>query len=346
MTARRVRWSVEVLLGLPQVAPIAHLFRMISQDNGFEEAVGIVADVDASASRIAAATGFVEIYRGDVAGAALELLGMSDSPKVQELLLSHPTVPRGRIRLLSLEREPAGVMRDGAQAWDTGALFDVNLRALESIDKLHAAMGRNGFLSPAPITSFDFDPVSVREVLDRDGDGLCFALMERVKPPLTGFEHVSGPASWVFNATQIVSDFSAARRFYAEQLGWKVVQEASWTHADGSNCMGLPVGLAPGILVTVGVYQAQGRMEGSVEIIQFDCDGLDFSTDTPPQRGWGALRFPVSNLSDFKTRAENGGCKIIGPVEINWAPHGECTAVAAITPWGVRLEAFERQATT
>lgn len=314
---------------------------MISTDNGFQEAVGFVADIDASGARITAATGFVEIYRGEVPDAALKLLGITGSPKTRELLLSHPTVPRGHIRLLSLAGEPAGVIRDGAQAWDNGALFDVNLRALESIDDLHAAMGRNGFVSPAPITSFDFDPVSVREVLERDGDGLCFALMERVRPALAGYEHVAGPASWVFNATQIVSDFSVARSFYVDQLGWKVVQEASWKHADGRNCMGLPVGLAPDILVTVGVYQAQGRMEGSVEIIRFDCDGLDFSADAPPKRGWAALRFAVSNLSEFQALAEQGGCKTIGPVPVHWAPHGDFRAVAAITPWGVRLEAFE-----
>lgn len=314
---------------------------MIAQDNGFQEAVGIVADLDSSARRIAAALGFVEIYRGEVPAAAMTLFGIEQEARAQELLLSHPTSPRGRIRLLSLQDQSHGIMRDGAQAWDTGALFDVNIRALESIDSLHHAMGRNGFVSPAPITSFDFDPVSVREVLERDGDGLCFALMERVKPPLAGFEDVAGPASWLFNATQIVSDFSAARHFYVEQLGWQVVQEASWTHPDGRNCMGLPLGLARDLLVTVGVYQAQGLMEGSVEIIHFACEGLDFSVDGPPMRGWGGLRFPVSSLSDFQSRAERGGCETIGPVQMEWAPHGECLAVAAITPWGVRLEAFE-----
>ncbi|MFK7840678.1 MAG: hypothetical protein AB8B54_00300 [Sphingorhabdus sp.] len=314
---------------------------MIARDNGFQETVGIVADLDRSGHRLAAALGFVELYRGEVPAAALTLLGIEQDVAGQELLLSHPTSPRGHIRLLSLQDQSHGIMRDGAQAWDTGALFDVNVRALESIDSLHQAMGRNGFVAPAPITSFDFDPVSVREVLERDGDGLCFALMERVTPPLTGFENVAGPASWVFNATQIVSDFSMARHFFVEQLGWQVVQEASWTHSDGHNCMGLPVGLARDILVTVGVYQAHGLMEGSIEIIQFDCEGLDFSADGPPMRGWAALRFPVSSLADFQSRAERGGCEIIGPVEMEWAPHGKCIAVAAITPWGVRLEVCE-----
>ncbi|MEO9599426.1 hypothetical protein [Parasphingorhabdus sp.] len=310
-------------------------------DNGFQEAVGIVDDLDSSGQRIAAALGFVEIYRGKAPEAALVLLGMEDEQAVQELVLSHPTSDRGQIRLLSSQKQSHAIMRDGAQAWDTGGLFDVNIRALKSIDDLHHAMGMQGFVSPAPITGFDFDPVSVREVLERDSDGLCFALMERIKPPLSGFEDVGGPASWLFNATQVVSDFSAARDFYVEQLGWQVVQEASWTHPDGRNCMGLPAGLAPDILVTVGVYQANGLMEGSVEIIQFGCDGLDFSADCPPKRGWGALRFPVSSISDFQSRAESGGCKTIGPVPVDWALHGKCRAVAAITPWGVRLEALE-----
>ena len=105
--------------------------------------------------------------------------------------------------------------------------------------------------------------------------------------------------------------------------------------------MGLPVGLAPDIPVRVGIYQAEGRMEGSVEIIAFGCGGIDFSVGAPPQRGWASLRFPVSDLDQFLARAVAGGARIISPVMFEWAPHGRVRAGAVVTPWGARLEAME-----
>jgi catechol 2,3-dioxygenase-like lactoylglutathione lyase family enzyme len=181
-------------------------------------------------------------------------------------------------------------------------------------------------------------------VVNRDADGLCIAVMERVRPPLQGYEGLRGPASWVFNSTQIVPDFDAARAFYRDVLGWLPVQETDGpaAQASGLNCMGFPVGLAAGIGMRIGIYHPQGRMEGSVEIIQFGVKGLDFSGDGPPARGWACLRFAVGDVLDFAARARGGGCRVIGPVELDWRPHGRHRAVAAITPWGARLEAFER----
>jgi catechol 2,3-dioxygenase-like lactoylglutathione lyase family enzyme len=316
---------------------------MMTRDNGFQEVVGLVVDARASAARLCAATGFVERHVGPVASGALVLLGIGERSG-HEVLIGHPQVERGAIRLITLDGDPGGVMRDGAQAWDSGGLFDINLRALGSIEVLHRNLTTQGFAAASPITDWDFGPLSVREVVSRDGDGLCIALMERVRPSLTGYEGLFGPASWVFNATQVVSDFGAARRFYVEALGWQVVQETEGTAAlmpDGRNCMGLPRGLAGDVAMRIGIYHPQGWMEGSVEIIAFGCGGHDFSAAAPPDRGWASVRFVVSDLGAFVTAAGGGGCAVVGPVDVEWAPHGRARAAAVITPWGARLEAFE-----
>jgi len=316
---------------------------MIAQDNGFQEIVGLVADAQASADRLKAATGYAELARGPVESGALALLGVVGGG--EEVLIGHPQAGRGHIRLIALsDAAEAGLMREGGQAWDTGGIFDVNLRALPAIDALQRAFVAQGFVASAPITDWDFGTLAVREVVNRDADGLCIAVMERVRPPLQGYEGLRGPASWVFNSTQIVPDFDAARAFYRDVLGWLPVQETDGpaAQASGLNCMGFPVGLAAGIGMRIGIYHPQGRMEGSVEIIQFGVKGLDFSGDGPPARGWACLRFAVGDVLDFAARARGGGCRVIGPVELDWRPHGRHRAVAAITPWGARLEAFER----
>jgi catechol 2,3-dioxygenase-like lactoylglutathione lyase family enzyme len=313
---------------------------MISLDNGFQEAVAIVADVKASSARLQRALGFAASYNGKVPAEALELLGFPGRDGYEALLV-HPDSERGAIRLIALDGEVPARTRDGAQSWDPGGIFDINMRALQGIEPLHRALSLNGFASPAPITDWDFGPLSVREVVEADADGVVIALMERVAPPLQGYEGIGGPASWVFNSTQIVPDFESARAFYRETLGWQVVQETQLQHPDGRNCMGLPLGLAPNIGAEVGIYHPHGRMEGSVEIIAFDFAGIDFSRSAPG-RGWAALRFMVSDMDGLAGWAGQGGCEVTQVHELDWRPYGKCRAASIRTPWGARLEVLER----
>lgn len=313
---------------------------MISLDNGFQEAVAIVADADATALRLQGALRFIESHRGAAPEAALSLLGFAGRTGV-EVLLAHPDSERGAIRLIALDGEAPARMRDGAQAWDPGGIFDINIRALEGIEPLHRALSLGGFSSPAPITDWDFGPLSVREVVESDADAVVIALMERVHPPLQGYEGIGGPASWVFNSTQIVPDFAEAQRFYRETLGWQVVQESRLDHPDGRNCMGLPLGLAPGIEGQVGIYHPNGQMEGSVEIIAFDFRGIDFS-GVAPGRGWASLRFMVSDLAGLLGRASRSGCTVSEELQFDWQPHGRCIAASIRTPWGAHLELLQR----
>lgn len=316
---------------------------MLSLDNGFEEAVGIVADARATARRLAAALGYVHVHEGRVPRGALDLLGVAQEMQGTEVLLRHPDARRGAIRLVDLDGTIVPLQRDGAQAWDHGGIFDINIRALTDLDDVHAAFSANGFLSPAPVTDWDFGSLAVREVVERDADGICIAAMQRVHPPLQGYEDISGPTSWVFNSTQVVPDFDAARSLFVEALGWKPVQETESFAAgtDGANCMGFPPGLSPKIPMRIGIYHPQGRMEGSVEIIAFDCGGRDFSKAQGPLRGWAGLRFAVSDLDTMAGRLAGAGCIRSEPVEFDWLPHGRFRAVALTTPWGARLELLQ-----
>ncbi|KQM20654.1 hypothetical protein [Novosphingobium sp. Leaf2] len=318
---------------------------MIAIDNGFEEIVGIVADCEVSASRVCAATGYQRRHSGPVAAGALALLGLGGDRSGRDILLAHPDAGRGAIRLVTLDGPAASPMRDGAQAWDAGGIFDINIRALRDIDSLHGAFRDAGFVSPAPIIDWDFGPLAVREVVEKDADGLCIALMERVHPPLAGYETISGPASWVFNSTQVVADFDAARAFFLDGLGWQPVQETSSPagRADGGNCMGLPVGLASGIDMRIGIYHPHGRMEGSVEIIAFGCAGHDFSHAAPPGRGWASLRLPVTNLDEKAQALAAAGAKVSPVVVFEWAPYGQVRGLCATTAWGARFEMLELQ---
>lgn len=329
--------------GIALAAHLPHHAAMIALDNGFQEAVALVADCDGSAQRLCAALGYRPVMAGPTPPEALAMLGIA-APGAREVLIAHPDAERGAIRLITVEGlPPQPLWRDGAQAWDSGGIFDINVRALEDIEALHGALGRGGFRAHAPITDWDFGALAVREVVESDADGLCIALMQRVHPPLTGYERIGGNASWVFNSTQVVDDFEAARSLFVDRLGWLPVQETEGFagQASGANCMGLPPSLAGAIPMRIGIYHPQGRMEGSVEIIHYGCRGLDYSAKAPPARGWAALRFPVSDLAAFTARAAAAGCALSPEQAFDWAPHGPVRACAAITPWGARLEALQ-----
>lgn len=314
---------------------------MKARDDGFDEATAIVHDLDGSVARFRRIFGFRLIWQGDADPAALSLMGLDPATPAREALIGDPAQGRGNIRFFELTGQRNGVMRDGAQPWDTGGLFDINVRALRPIEPIHEQMTREGFCAFGPLTGWDFGPMSVKEAVTRDCDGLAIAVIERTAPPLEGFGHVAGPVSYVFNSTQTVPDFDAARSFYVDALGWSVVQETDFVHESGDNCMGLPVDVARVRPIRVGIYQANGRNEGSVELLHYTAETRDFSqVAQPPRRGWAALRFPLSDLDAFLDRAARGGCTIVPPRRIRLDPYGEATAAAAITPWGVRLEAF------
>lgn len=314
---------------------------MLSLNNGFEEAVGIVADCQASAQRLCRALDYQIVHDGILPMAAGQLLGLGREA-AQEVLIANPDASRGAIRLVTPEGAPGPLMRDGAQAWDSGGIFDINIRALTGIDALHSSLGAAGFRAHAPIVDWDFGALSVREVVETDADGLCIALMQRVHPPLIGYADIGGNASWVFNSTQVVPDFDAARALFVDHLGWRPVQETEGPAGTvgGANCMGLPVGMAGDIRMRIGIYHPQGRMEGSIEIISYDCGGLDFSAARAPQRGWAAVRLPVTDLTAFAAAMTNAHCEVSDTVRFDWAPHGEVEALAATTPWGARFEAL------
>lgn len=313
---------------------------MISFNDGFQEVVAIVKNCDDTARRLQAIFGFEILAEGAVDAAALVLLGLDANWSARDVLVGDPAQQRGYIRLISVADQRLPVGRDGGQAWDSGGIFDFNIRALRSIEDVQSKMTDEGFVGHAPVTHWQFGPLDVKEVVLSDADGLCIALMQRLAPPLTGYEQVEGPVSYVFNSTQVVRDFDAARAFYVDHLGWQVVQETTMKQSQSVNCMGLPLDVARDREMRIGIYQPNGKMEGSVEIIAFDLEGLDFSDAPAAARGIAALRFPLSDPQAMLDKAAAAGCQIEPLQQTEIAPYGKVEMGALVTPWGARFQPF------
>lgn len=306
-------------------------------DNGYDELIAIVADAPASAERLCRVLGCVAVQSAPVEADMLALHDIDPASDWIEVVIAQPQCDRGRIRLWQSIGDIAPVRRMGAQAWDVGGLFDVSLRSLGPIDNLLANFCRNGFSAMAPVADFNMAGLYVREALVRDGDSLCFAMAERVSPPLQGWDHVKGPASNPFNSVITVEDLEEAKRFFVDGLGWSVLVETALVHEGGCNVMGMPRDVARERSVKLAIVQQQGRMEGSVELIEYPCEGYDFRADQPHWRGLASLIFPVSDLDSILSRARSLGGRVVGPHRCNRGLQGIMRGAAVITPWAARL---------
>lgn len=312
-------------------------------DNGYDELIAIVADAQASADRLCRILGFDEERSGPVDTGFLALHDLDLASGWSEIVIGQPQCDRGRIRLWQSAGQVTPVRRMGAQAWDVGGLFDVSLRSLGPIDDLLANFCRNGFSAMAPVADFNMGGLDVREALVRDGDSLCFAMAERVSPPLQGWDHVTGPVSNPFNSVITVEDLDEAKGFFVDGLGWTALVDTALVHEGGRNVMGLPLDIARDKEVALAIVQQKGRMEGSIELISYPCEGHDFRNDEPHWRGLASLSFPVSDLDAMLSRAETAGGSIIAPCPIDRGPYGSGRGAAVITPWAARLIFFEAE---
>lgn len=314
---------------------------MIALDNGFQEAVAIVADAAASAARLNAILEYRTISSGPVPEAMLSLLGLDRATDWKQALIGQEDCAKGFIRLLSRAGHISRPRRLGAQPWDIGGWFDTAIRSMGPIDALLDRFVGQGFSSFAPIADFNMGGFEVREVLVHDGDSLCFSMAERIAPPLVGYDHIAGTASNLFNSVIVVPDLEQAKNLFVEGLGWSVLVDTALVHADGRNVMGMPPDLAREGPVRLAIVQQQGVMEGSVELIEYPCQGLDFTADNDDMRGWAAMCFPVSDLDSVLHRAVGERCEMSAPVMSDWSPYGTVRAASIMTPWRARLLFFQ-----
>jgi len=252
---------------------------------------------------------------------------------------------RGCVRLVRVEGASAEPMRPGASSWDTGGIFDFNVRALDVHQKMEElrALGWTSFTEPV---EFSFGPFIVREVLARAPDSVVIAMIERVQPELEGWPDLKH-LSRVFNSTQIVRDFDASLEFFLDKLGFELyLEHEGASSAPGPTVLGLPHNLADKITRSVVILSPAGDNDGSVELISYDgaLTGADHSGKTSAANlGMLSLRFPVGDLDGYRARLVEQGVEatpIVGPAKV--APWGAVRTFRVVAPEGAWLEFFQR----
>jgi len=252
--------------------------------------------------------GWEAIDKGPLDTATLAAWQLAPGISADQVLMANPGTTRGYLRLVEFHGAKQLQIRSNAQPWESGGIFDIDVRVRDMESNFHEIQKRNWHAFSDPI-HYSSGPYEVKEWIPVGPDGLSFALIERVKPELQGWPQLRD-ISRAFNSTQVVSDMPQALHFYRDILGfqkylyWKGVSKKA-----EPNVLGLPVELTTKIEREVWILHPQGLNEGSVELLHFDgLSGRNLaSRAVPPNLGILMLRFPVNDLDALVKHIQDMG---------------------------------------
>ncbi|MEE4173533.1 MAG: hypothetical protein V2I57_04710 [Xanthomonadales bacterium] len=257
-----------------------------------------------------------------------------------EWLLGQRDWPTGKVRLFAFDPDvPAP--RHGANTWDTGGIFDLDLR-VRDLPAWARRLEADGFTGMSEPITWPFGELRIGEWLAQGPDGVVLALVERLHPPLEN----PGPASGfghAFNSSQSVRDVDAHLALF-KALGFQPrLRQIEPLGGRGGEMLGLPANAAGTTVVDLAISHPTGELDGSVEFVAFpDHPGRHVAaTASPGCRGLNLLRFPVTNIDAMARDLAESGFEFRGPLDWQLPPLGAVRGVALGTPDGSWLEFIE-----
>ncbi|MEQ8676202.1 MAG: hypothetical protein RLP44_26535 [Aggregatilineales bacterium] len=306
-----------------------------------QEAVISVTDLDGMEIFFRQIAGYETLYKGNADASQQAFWNVPDAT-ISEVLMKNPAVPFGYLRLVKFHGVEQKLIRNGFHAWDTGGLYNLNIRVHDAARKMRE-MRDAGWMPHSDLHEYNFSSLVMREVMLHGRDGLAITLVERVAPPLEGWNFTE--FSHVYNALQTVRDFDASKQFYVDQLGFVATMDAPvMPEADGDNVFGLPHNLAPQVNARLAIFKPPHASHSTVEIIHLDgATGHDFSANAvPPNLGVLLLRFEVENLETYYSQIVYNGIEPhIPPAPVTIEPYGDGKAMSVLSPDGAWLEFIE-----
>ncbi len=314
------------------------------QVRGFQEVLFSVSDLEEATAFYQKNMGWEVLYTGTDDRRQCDFWSLAPEATMREVLLRNPGNRTGFLRLVQFSGVPQEQIRSSARPWDTGGIFDINLRAVDLAASFREFQneGWNGFSDPI---RYQFGRFDVEEVVMQGPDGIAIAMMQRYAPPLEGYPHLR-KLSHIFNATHVSRDVQAAEDFFIRQLGFQTYfQTTSVDRKAGPNVLGIPQNINDDIELPVYIVHPEKTNLGSVEFIQMKgLEGKDVSAKAiPPNLGILMLRFPVSNAAAYAKQLRTRGVELHLPLsEIELAPYGKLRIFAVRSPDGVWLEFIEK----
>ena len=317
---------------------------------GWKEAVTLVSDLDQWCTLADRVCGWTLAHRGPIDQRLLKMWGLASSATGTEALFHCGDEAQGFVRFINLEGvDNQQRIRAGAMPWDTGGILSLMVRSkdLQAVFRTALDFGCTAVADPL---SFEYNGLTLANVILRGPDGVSFGMYERVDPPLEGWPHISR-MSQPFNCMQIVRSRDITRNFHRDALGFSpfVDNNTRNTEPKDSN-FGFPRNLTTevetkaAIMHPRGIPGAKERENGRVELIEWN--GLEVrdlaDRAMPPHLGHIGLRWAVSDAHAAAKRITAAGYKLQADVQpINLRPYGDVQMCSVRTPDGVLYELFQ-----
>ena len=101
------------------------------QIGGWQEAVLSVSDPEVWVRTLTDVGGWEVMERGEGNAAWLQIWQLPDTTRHQEVLMRNPGTDSGYIRLVAFQGVPQVQIRSNGQTWETGGIFDLNVRVTD-----------------------------------------------------------------------------------------------------------------------------------------------------------------------------------------------------------------------
>lgn len=347
---------------LAQAAPDAHpapansararapLDLAAALDAGWQEAVLSVGDAAPVLRFLTEVAGWQLRFSSPLSGPVLDFYSghpgsWPTAPGRREWLVTDAEGKPGFVRLVAFDRPEAVRIRSGAMPWDTGGVLSLMTRsnATDAVYRAAQRLGWSSFNDPTLLDMRD-SGVQLTNVVLTGPDGIAVSIYERIDPRMPeapDLRRLRRP----FNAMQSVRDLAAARHFYAEVLGFEVVNEGRFSNPRHEpNNFGLPANLVAAAPLPFAILGPRRSGPTQIELVQFaGVEGRDLAARAiAPNLGVLALRFPVSRLVEVENRLRKARWPIAaGPAILELRPYGRVRLLAVRAPDGAWLEFFE-----
>ncbi len=310
---------------------------------GFQEVVFSVSDLERWISFFERICGWQLISRCESDKGINPLWQLDNDAIINEAVLGNSGDKEGFVRLVQFNNVGQEQIRSGAHAWDTGGIFDVNIRT-HDIAEMYREFQREGWHGYADPLRYNFGEYDVSEVLMKGPHGITIAAMQRFAPPLQGFPHMK-KTSRFFNSSIVSADMAVSHDFYINKLGFNMFFQTPGTdRKEGHNVLGIPQNLNDGITVPVDIVRPDINNFGSIEYLQTkELKGKDCSNGAlPPNLGILMLRFPVRDAAQYAELIRERGVKLNSTIHVTpIAPYGNIKSFSVRSPEGAWLEFME-----
>lgn len=276
------------------------------------------------------------LEKGSTDPALLALWPRAAPGAVYEILLGRPGSASGRLRLFHFVEGDAEIRGD-TRPWDTGGIFDLDLRVANLPATIRVLRDR-GWGQVADPVRWRFGELEIHEWLALGPEAVVLAFIQRLAPPLPEAAEMEGFGP-VFNSTQTVADMERALAFY-DHLGFKLILRHQGPLADGGNAV---LGAEHDEPIDLAMVHPRGVVDGSVELVAFPGrPGRRVDEHAAPfGLGLNLLRFPVAGIDAFAAHLDDLGIHHSAVVRTAITGLDTVRLLALVSPEGAWLEFYE-----